>query len=277
MMQRVAALTGYFLYSLFFSLSGLLYLVGALAFWWIAFNPTQGTPDSDYYVLVLAVFGATLSFLAALTLAARANQSVNYPVVVRLPSRVEYLTAVLLSALLFALFFQLIIALLALFRGPTLSINHTLEIPPIWFALNILAVVLALHASDFITNGWSRVYVFGVLAIFLFGQNAGSPSTGGTLAQRLSFWGVSLSGRGWATIGRFFNSLSDWVNNGGDEQLNTFFGFPFWPFHAIADATITGFFTPIQALAPAVILIYATILFILAAAFFASKDLHFTE
>lgn len=277
MIQRVAALTGYFLYSLFFSLSGLLYLVGALAFWWVSFNPTQGTSDSDYYVLALAVFGATLSFLAALTLAARANQSVNYPVVVRLPSRVEYLTAVLLSALLFALFFQLIIALLALFRGPALSIYYTLEIPPVWFALNILSAVLALHASDFVTNGWSRVYVFGVLAIFLFGQNAGSPSAGGTLAQRLNFWGVSLSGQGWTTIGRFLNTLSDWVNNGGDEQLNAFFGFPFWPFHAIADATIAGFFTPIQALAPAAILAYATILFILAAAFFAGKDLHFTE
>jgi len=38
-----------------------------------------------------------------------------------------------------------------------------------------------------------------------------------------------------------------------------------------------GFFDTTQALAPAVILLYATILFMLAADFFASKDLDFTE
>ncbi len=277
MTQRVFALTGYFLYSLLFSLTGLLYAVLSLVFWRIFFDPSQGTPHGDYYVLVLGIFGATASFLIALSVSARANQSIHYPLVVRLPSRVEYLTAVLLSTFLFATLLQLTIALLSLVRGPQLTVAYTLEIPPVWFAVNILAAVLALNASDFVTNGWSRVYVFGLLAIFLFGQGIGNPTPGSGWAQRLNTWAFSLSSRGWLNAGQSLTRLSDWLNNGGDEKLGNFFGSPFWPFHAIADATIAGFFTPTQALAPAILLIYATILFLLAARFFATKDLQFTE
>jgi hypothetical protein len=55
------------------------------------------------------------------------------------------------------------------------------------------------------------------------------------------------------------------------------FSLLFWPFKAVADATIQGVFNPTQALAPAIILLYAAILFMLAADLFATKDLDFTE
>jgi hypothetical protein len=277
MMQRVFALTGYFLHSLFFSLAGLMYTIGALVFWRVFFDPSQGTPHGDYYVLTIGVFGAGLSFLTALTISARANQAVNYPVLVRLPSRVEYLTAVLFSTFLFSTLLQIGIALLSLVQGPALTAVYTLEIPPLWIAINLFTAVLALNASDFVTNGWSRVYVFGLIAIFLFGQSVGDTTASGGWAQRLTTWAFSLSSRGWVSGGALLTRMADWLNNGGNERLNNFFGIPFWPFHAIADATVTGLFTPIQALAPAILLLYATILFMLAASFFATKDLHFTE
>jgi len=63
----------------------------------------------------------------------------------------------------------------------------------------------------------------------------------------------------------------------GTETLRQLFGFIFWPFHAISEAIFQGFFNPTQALAPAILLLYATILFMLAADLFANKDVDFTE
>jgi hypothetical protein len=49
-----------------------------------------------------------------------------------------------------------------------------------------------------------------------------------------------------------------------------------WPFRAIVDG-VTVSFDRTEALAPAFLLLYATILFLLAADFFATKDLHLIE
>ena len=81
-------------------------------------------------------------------MAARANEAAHYPLIVRLPSKVEFLTAVLLSTLITTIFLQLLVALLALVGGPNMSLGRVLEIPPIWIAVNVLAAVLAMHASD---------------------------------------------------------------------------------------------------------------------------------
>jgi hypothetical protein len=45
----------------------------------------------------------------------------------------------------------------------------------------------------------------------------------------------------------------------------------------MSDAVFAGGFTPSQALAPAVLLLYGSILFLIAATLFAGKDLDFTE
>lgn len=278
MNQRIAALTAYFLRSLTFSTTGIMYVIISLAFWALLFSPRHPAPAASYYILVLAAFGAAITFLAVLAISSRANQAENYPWVVRLPSRVEYLTAVFLAAIFYALGLQLLIALLALFRSPELTLALVLEIPPIWISVNILTAVLTLHATDFVASGWSRVYLFGLIAIFLFGQSLNTASSNSSwLILHLNNLSRTFMGEGWYVLVTPLNTFSNWLQNDGAASLSNFFSLPFWPFHAIADAVVAGSFSMVQALAPAVLLLYATLLILLAADLFASKDLELTE
>ncbi|MCA9996266.1 MAG: hypothetical protein KDE56_10995 [Anaerolineales bacterium] len=276
MKQRVWTMARYLLRSLALSWTGIIYLLLTLVYWLIFFPPQQGTPDSDNYIVIIGVFGPAMTFLVALSLTTLANQAFNYPLVVRLASRVEYLTAVLLATLIFSTALQLLLAVLALISGPDLTLAHIAEIPPIWIAPNVLAAVLAMHASDFVTAGWSRVYIFGILAIFLLGQSSGN-SVSGWFANALENIGELFWQQNWVFLGNQFTKLADWLTGNGASTLGGLFGFVFWPFRAIVEAVSRGFFTPSEALAPAIILLYATILFLLAADFFATKDLSLIE
>ncbi|KAA3664856.1 MAG: hypothetical protein DWQ04_03575 [Chloroflexi bacterium] len=274
MNQRIIVLIRYFLQTLFTSLPGSIYIILTLAYWILLFNPSQGTPHIDYFILVAGAFGPIAVFLITLTITARANQAVNYPLVVRLPSRVEYLTAVLFSSLLATFALQLLLSILALvFRGPDLTLARLIEIPPIWLAPTILSAIVALHASDLVTSGWSRIYVFGVLAVFLFGQSFKNEN----LTRMLNSLSRYATNQEWYDLSTTFNEWANSLSNSDTNILGQFFGFLFWPFQAISDATINGYFTATQALAPAIILLYATILFLLAADLFSNKDLTFTE
>ena len=277
MIQRIVTLTIYLFRSLLFSLSGLLYFMLTLAFYIVFLDPRQRTPDVDYYILIIGLFGVGLTFLVTLTIAARANQSIHYPLIVRLQSRVEYMTAVMLTAFIFALAIQFIVAVVALiFNGPEIGLRQIIEIPPLWIAANLLFSVLALHASDLVTSGWSRVYVFGVLAFLLYGRGS-SGTIVGWLADIFTKLGNNLLTRGWTDLGSGLFQFSSWLNQTAAELLRNILGLVFWPFNAIADATIGGGFSQTQSLAPAIILLYATILFLLAADFLATKDLYLTE
>jgi len=132
MSRRLFILAGYYLRNIIFSLAGSIYVIIALAYWAIFFPPGQGTPDVDNYILIIGAFGAAMTFLATLTIASRAYRAENYPLLVRLPSRVEYITAIFSSAVLFAFALQALIAFLALIRGPEISFEQLMEIPPIW-------------------------------------------------------------------------------------------------------------------------------------------------
>lgn len=276
MAQRVVTLSRYLLRDVFLSLTGILYLILTLVFWQIFFDPSQGTPEAAYYMLVLGLFGAGIAFLTTLSVAARAHRATHYPLLARLPSRVEHLTAVLLSALIFTFFLQGIASVLALFRGPEMPFGLMVEIPPLWIAVDVLAAVLALHASDLVAAGWSRVYIYGTLAVLLFGRELDS-STGNWIGTRLSQLGGWFFQRGWSGLGNLVNRLSQWSHSSGVSSIGDVLDVVFWPFHATAEAVKAGFFEPRQALAPAILLLYATILFLLAADLFSSKDLFLTE
>lgn len=273
MIQRISVLTRYFIKTVLFSLSGILYLLITLAFWFVLFNPQQQTPDAAYYQLLIGGFGAGLVFLVTLSVAARANDAQHYPFVVRLNSRVEFVTAVLLSSLFVTLFYQLLLAILALLNGPSLALGHLLEIPPIWLAPMIMTAVLALHASDFITLGWSRIYIFGLLAILLFGQGLQN-DTLARLADGLSRYAIN---QGWVEISMRLENYANTLSQTDENIISRLFGFVFWPFEALAEGITNGYFTANQALAPAILLLYATVLFLLAIDLFANKDLEFTE
>ena len=276
MAQRIVTLTRYLLRDVFLSLTGILYVILMLVFWQIFFEPSQGTPEGAYYVLVIGLFGGALAFLSTLSVAARAHRATHYPLLARLPSRVEQLTAVLLSAVAFTFFLQGAVAGLALFRGPEIGFWLLIEVPPLWIALDVLAAVLALHASDLVTDGWSRVYVYGTLALLLFGRelDTGTGNWIGTQLSQLSGW---FFRRGWAIAGNMANRLSQWSHTSGLSSVGDVLDIAFWPFHAIASAVRAGFFEPRQALAPAILLLYATVLFLLAADLFSTKDLFLTE
>ena len=65
MIRRIVALSRYLFASLLFSLAGLLYILLALAFYVIFFDPRQQTPDLDYFILIFGLFGLALSFIMA--------------------------------------------------------------------------------------------------------------------------------------------------------------------------------------------------------------------
>ena len=275
MMQRVWSLTAYFTKSLFFSLTGLMLLILTLVYWVVFFPPGQGTPDVENYVILIGAFGATATFLAALSLSGRAARLENYPLLVRLPSRIEYLAAVILSALILGVGLQLLVAGLALIRGPEMA-GHWLLLPPLWLSINILAAVLALHASDLVTAGWSRVIIFGLLAVLLILKGV-TTSPDAWLVERLYDLSGVLLEINLVALSNAVDTLSIWLSGPTLSALSQGAAVIFGPFQAMSDAVFAGGFTPSQALAPAVLLLYGSILFLIAATLFAGKDLDFTE
>jgi hypothetical protein len=276
MAQRILTVTAYLFRSLLFSLAGVFYVLLALVFWRLFFDPSQSTPEPSYYVLVLGLFGAVSTFLITLSIASRAYRAVNYPLLARLPSRVEHLTAVLFASLLYAFLLQLLLALLATFRGPSLTLAHIVEIPPLWLAIDILVAVLALHASDLVTAGWSRVYLYTALAVFLFGQ-ALEGGASSWLAARFLGAGRWFLQRNLVAFSDLAQTIAGWLTGTMGAVFDRFIELPFWPFRAMIDAVREGRFTLTESLAPAILLLYATILFMLAADLFANKDLFLTE
>ena len=140
MMQRIWTLSRYFNGRLTHSSSGIFYLIATLIFWFAFFTPAQGSPDFDHYVLMIGGFGAAMAFLVTLTIASQSNRAENYPLLVRLPSRVEYLTAVFISAFVMVMVLQGLTAVLSLYNGPSPTIGQWMQIPPVWISINILAI-----------------------------------------------------------------------------------------------------------------------------------------
>ena len=275
MIQRILALTAYFLRNLATSLSGAFHLLLAIFFALLFFRDAK--PDADYYIIIVTIYGALAGFLLTLTVTTRANRAENASWVVRLPSRIEFLAAVFLTGLLLTLILQLLVAALGLRGGinADLTLARCAEIPPIWVSMDILIIVLALHASDLVTKGWSRVWIFGVLLVLLFGQS-GSDTVASWLSGRLNQFSVRLGQDGLENLANPLREASSWLALQGGPSLENVLGLVFWPFRAIVDG-VTASFDRIEALAPAFLLLYATILFLLAADFFATKDIHLVE
>jgi hypothetical protein len=243
----------------------------------IFFDPRQQTPDLDYFILIFGLFGLAWSFIVTLSVSARANQAVNYPLIVKLPSRIEYLSSVVLASLVYVVVLQIATALLAwLANGPDIALRQLLEIPTLWIAGDVLFVVIALHASDLVARGWSRVYVFGVLGLLLYLQS-GVGLLGDWLFGIFNRVGGTFSESGLDAIATLFYDAATWISSNGLGLLEKIFDIIFWPFSAITAAIVGGQFSLAQALAPAVLMIYASLLFLLAAALFAHKDLFLSE
>lgn len=277
MNQRILAVSAYLLRSFLFSLAGLLYVLLTLAYYMVLFDPRQLTPDPDYFILVLGLLGLGLSFLVTLSIAARANNAAHFPLIVRLPSRIEYLTAVFFASILYASIIQSAIALIALVaNGPKLDFQEFLLIPPLWLSGNVLFAVLSLHATDLVTAGWSRVYVFATIGLLLYLQS-GLDLLSDWLSSLFNEIGNSLLGTGLDALATVAFDLATLFSEGTSSALGSALSLVFWPFKSIVEAVINGYFTPLQALAPAFLMIYAALLFLLASKFFSKKDLFMSE
>jgi hypothetical protein len=264
-----------------FSRTGLFYLLVLFVFWLIFFDPRAGrTPEATYFFLLTTVFGGMAAFFAALSAAGRANRAESYPILVRLPSRIEFLTAVLLAALLFVLLLQGVVSgvILLMPGSPRGEIGRLLllEAPPVWISLNIFAAVLGLHTADLVVRGWSRAVVYGVLVLVLFGQGSGT-RTNGWLYSRLQTWAAEATMRSWWSLAEWLQRISRSVVQGDGGLLAAPARAVLWPFTALAEALRTGSYTNAQALAPAILLLAATLLFLIAADLFGRKDLQLTE
>lgn len=254
-------------------------MLSAFAFWLIFYNPSQGAaPEPEMYVLLLAIFGAFVAVLSTLRIAGVANQAVSYPLIARLPSRIELLISTFLSALLFTLLIQLILALIILVQpnGVEIGLRQLADIPPIWLSVNIFVITLALHATDLVMKGWSRVWVFGVLTILLFSQSY-DVRAASFLSRRLSQFSIRASQSGQAQISQNLRNYSTWVSQNSVDFAHDTLGFVFWPIRAVINAVQAQSFDNIQSLAPALLILYAVILFLIAADLFSSKDLYLTE
>lgn len=277
MIQRILILAGYFSKSIFFSLTGLLLLILSLIYWAIFFPPGQGTPDIENYIILIGAHGVAATFLATLAVCSRAARMENLPALVRLPSRVEYLVAVLLSSLSLGLLLQLLVAGLALIRGPEVTTAQILSIPPMWISINLLAAILAMHATDLVTVGWSRVILFGLLAIALILNSASSSTSVSWFSDQLNalsdiFYRVNLMWFADITSG-----AAAWAFDSPLLTVASAASMIFWPFRALVDGVFASDFTPSQSLAPAILILYGAILFLIAATLFAGKDLEFLE
>ncbi len=279
MNQRVWTLARYLFSELTRSVTGLLYILSAAAFWWIAYNPRAGqVPEPDAFILLVGIYGLALAFLATLSIATKANSIESAPFLPRLPSRVEYLAAVLLAVLLFVFAIQGVLGIVIMVQpaGPEMGWLAFMNVLPVWISADIFATVLALHATDFVMRGWSRVAVYATLAALLFSQ---SIDTRGLrwISDRLNGFASFLTRQQFNGFAQSVRNGANWMTTNGKTFFEETVGFVFWPFEAISQAAQNGFFSRAQALAPAILLLYATILFMLAADFFATKDMQLTE
>lgn len=276
MIGRIWTLARYLLNSFLRSITGIVLLLMTFAFWLIFFAPNGGaTPEPAYFTSLVGILGATLALFSAMGIASIANRAEHVPFFPRLDSRVEFLTSVLLASLCFSIVVQFLAGLMImLFPGrPQLTLGSLVDIPPLWLSLNIIAAVTGIHASDFAARGWSRVVIFGLLVLFLFGQGIDARIMA-WVARNVRRLSSRLFADGRDGMGQFLDRIARWSTAEGPQFFDNLFGFVFWPFRAISDAVRAGEFGFAEALAPAVLLLYATILFMLAADQFANKDLN---
>lgn len=279
MIGRVLTLLGYSFKRILTSSTGILLFISAVALWLVFFSPWQGrVPESSLFILLIGVYGIGIAFLSTLYVASHAYRAEHAALFVRLPSRIEYMLAVVLTGVLFTTIIQLLLAVVIRLQplGPDIPLAKLLEIPPVWISADLLAAVFALHASDLVNKGWSRTFVFGTLMVLLFSQSVDGQ---GVLWIVNWFNGVAMNftRQNSQQLANTFQQMATWFSANGYTFLRETVGFPFWPLRSISDAVLAGAFDNAQALSPAILILYATILFMLAADWLGTKDLQLLE
>lgn len=239
-MKRVSAMTLYLVQELFRSVSGLAPLSYALVFGLVAFEYGM---DQAQFITVGGLGIGALCLLTTLLLTSRANRAASYPLVARLRDRSELLTAAVVGGLGVTAVLALLITAINLLTGRlTLHFPSLLWILPTWGVLWLFLAALALTLSSLANRDGSQVLGY-ILVV------------GMLVANDQQAW---LTGKG-----------LDWLVRAVRIIL--------WPPSMLLSHATAGFHGRTYFLAMAATLVYAVLLFALAAQLLQAKDLLWSE
>jgi hypothetical protein len=259
-MRRLWTLVSYLVHDLFRSLTGLLVVVVALAFYLVAIVSVTGGIDRDYYALVIGGFFAILALVLAVMLADRVYNATSYLLIFRFSSRMPFLAGVALTAVGISALLEGVIALASIPRlNAPITAGMALDVAPVWAGWLVLGAALGLHMSELVRRGWSRTVVYGLLAFVLFILNQNQTGVPVELSHRFNWIPNVLP-----DLGRW-----GWVTRLVDVIL--------WPVAAAVKVARSADYTVVESLAPAVLLVVASFIFVLAVALFERKDLILPE
>jgi hypothetical protein len=259
-MTRLWTLIAYLFRDLFRSLTGMLVVVASLAFYLVGIVGVTGGIDRNYYALVIGAFFAILALVVAVILADRAYHATSYLLILRFRSRAPFLAGVALAAIAVSGLLEAGIAVASLLQLDTpLTTGMVLDIVPVWAGWMVLGAAVGLHMSELVRRGWSRTVVYAILAFVLFVLNQTQSGVPVELADRFN-WVPSVipDPARWEWATRLVDSL-------------------LWPVKAAVRVASSGDYTVPDSLAPAVLLLVAAFVFLMAAALFERKDLIFPE
>jgi hypothetical protein len=239
-MTRVWSLAGFLTRDLFLSLSGIVPVAVAVTFGLIAFE--YGMDQAQFFT-VAGLGTATVCMLTALLLAARANRAWVYPLLGRLSRRRELLAAIVTSSLGVSGVLALLMAGGNLLAGRlTLHMPSALWLLPTWFALWLLSAALALPLAALTGRGGSHLALWVLFAALLVAYD-----------QKSRFVGPGL------------------------EWASRLMAITFWPVTTLLSRASAGVHDGAYFLALLLTLVYALLLFALAAQLFRHKDLLWAE
>ena len=259
-MKRMWVLTSYMLRELFRSLTGAIIIVIALVFYLVAIQSVIGGVDRDYYALVIGGFFSLFSLFVAAIIADRAYRASSYLLLYRLPTRVAFLAAITLAAVLTAGCLEIVVAAVSLIRlVAPLTPAMIMDVLPVWIAWLVLGATLGLHMSELVRRGWSRTIVYALLAFILFSLN-----------QQQSGVPVGLTDR-FSWFPRLTPDPARW------EWATKIVGGLLWPISATIRVAREAPYSALESLSPAVLLLVGLAIFGMATILFDSKDLILPE
>jgi hypothetical protein len=239
-MKRVWTLTLFLSRDLFLSLSGIVPLAAALAFGLIAFEYGMDQPQ---FFTVAGVGIGVICLLTTLLVAGRANRASCYLPIARLHHRAELLAALVLSSLGITAILAIVIAVGNLVTGRlTLEFPSVLWVLPTWLVLWLMMSSLALILSSLVGRDGSNLIGY----LLVVGLLVTNDQKAVLEARRLT-----------------------WLTRAVTAVL--------WPVSTLLTRASAGLHDRSYFLALALTLVYALLLFALAAQLFVDKDLLWAE
>ncbi len=240
MIRRILALASVLTRDLFLSLAGIVPLAAALAFGLIAFEYGM---DQAQFMTVAGVGTGLICLITTLLLASRASHAWLNPLLTRLYSRSELLLAIVVSSLAINTILALLITVVNLVAGRlTLDFPSALWVVPTWLAVWLFAAALALPLSSLTSRGGSHLAGWIIVVALLLANDQ---------KERLVQENLEMGAR----------------------ALNIVF----WPLSTLLARASAGVHDQAYFLALALVLVYAGLLFSLAAGLLAGKDLLWSE